>query len=83
MFAVGRYDPRADDAAAAAAVAAKQAKKKRKKTKSTPEAPPPITDVVAEQFATLAREEKEKEMMADEKIYPNRQNKETDGNKQH
>ena len=82
MFAVGRYDPRADDAAAAAAaaVAAKQAKKKRKaKTKSTPEAPPPITDVVAEQLTTLAREEKEKKRTSNEKVYPNRQNKETDG----
>ena len=55
MFAVGRYDPRAEDAAAvAAAKRTKQAKKKRKTTKEPPSTP---TDVAVEQPLPLIHEE--------------------------
>jgi len=57
MFAVGRYDPRTEDAAAAAAAAkrTKQAKKKRKKTRSTEPPTSTPTDVVVEQTHTLRK----------------------------
>ena len=79
MFAVGRYDPRAEDAAAAAAAAkrTKQAKKKRKTTRSK-EPPSTPTDAVVEQPLTLIDEGGGEEVMTNDRAHPSR--KERDGN---
>lgn len=79
MFAVGRYDPRAEDAAAAAAAKrTKQAKKKRKTTRSK-EPPSTPTDVVErQQPLTLIDEGGGEEAMTNNRARPSR--KERDGN---
>lgn len=78
MFAVGRYDPRAEDAAAAAAAKrTKQAKKKRKTTKA--KAPPsPPSGVVVEQPLTVIDEGGDEDSVTNGRVHPRR--RERDGN---